>query len=243
MRGSTYDQRFYDVQSGPSASGAEAVVPMIMRWLAPSSVVDFGCGLGTWLEKFSAAGVGDILGIDGDHVDLERLRIDSHRFRPADLSSPPDLGRRFGLAVSLEVAEHLQPRHARKFVSALTRASDVVLFSAAIPGQTGTGHVNEQWPGYWVELFADHGYQVLDVLRLEIWDDDRVPYWYRQNMLLFTRTEHAADVRERIDAVDISREGSVVSLVHPLALTAARPNDSSAIRRALIKVRRLAVRS
>ena len=60
----------------------------------------------------------------------------------------------------------------------------VVLFSAAIPGQGGVGHKNEQWPDYWANRFATHGYSVSGALRWRIWNDDRVENWYRQNLLL-----------------------------------------------------------
>jgi hypothetical protein len=60
----------------------------------------------------------------------------------------------------------------------------VVLFSAAIPGQGGYGHVNEQWPGYWARMFDECGYGVSDALRWAIWNDERVEPWYRQNLLL-----------------------------------------------------------
>jgi hypothetical protein len=36
----------------------------------------------------------------------------------------------------------------------------MVLFSAAIPAQGGTGHVNERWPGYSRALFAARGYRI-----------------------------------------------------------------------------------
>lgn len=56
--------------------------------------------------------------------------------------------RRFDLAMTIEVAEHLTPVRADSFVEDLTRLSDVVLFSAAIPAQGGINHVNEQWQSY-----------------------------------------------------------------------------------------------
>jgi hypothetical protein len=86
--------------------------------------------------------------------------------------------------VSLEVAEHLPESRAASFVADLCRLAPVVLFSAAIPGQGGTGHVNEQWPGYWADLFGARGYSVSGALRWRIWNDCRVCNWYSQNMLV-----------------------------------------------------------
>jgi hypothetical protein len=96
----------------------------------------------------------------------------------------PDLGR-FDLAVCLEVAEHLPASRAALFVADLVKLSPVVLFSAAIPGQPGVHHVNCQWPAYWADLFAFHGYGCRDEYRWPLWDDDRIESWYRQNVLIF----------------------------------------------------------
>ena len=110
---------------------------------------------------------------------------------PRDLTQPISLGRRFDLAICLEVAEHIDEKRASDFLSTLTSFSDHVLFSAAIPYQGGTGHVNEQWPGYWARLFADKGYGCQDFIRKKIWNDSGIHYWYRQNILLFSKgAEH-----------------------------------------------------
>lgn len=59
-----------------------------------------------------------------------------------------------------------------------------IIFSAAIPGQGGTGHFNEQWPDYWAELFGENGFAVDSSFRFGIWDDDRIENWYRQNLMI-----------------------------------------------------------
>ncbi len=40
--------------------------------------MDVGCGIGTWLTEFKAAGISDYLGVDGDYVSREQLH---HRCR------------------------------------------------------------------------------------------------------------------------------------------------------------------
>jgi hypothetical protein len=62
-----------------------------------------------------------------------------------DLESPIRLERTFDLAISMEVAEHLSPGRAPSFVDDLTGLAAVVLFSTAIPGPGGIGHINEPW--------------------------------------------------------------------------------------------------
>jgi SAM-dependent methyltransferase len=161
------------------------IVPLVVERLRPRSVVDVGCGLGTWLAVFMENGVADVTGVDGDYVYSSRLEIPAERFVAHDLSTPLSLDRRFDLAVSLEVAEHLPADRAAIFVGSLTALAPFVLFSAAIPLQGGTNHVNEQWPEYWAALFGHRGFLPVDCVRREVWGDENVEWWYAQNTLLF----------------------------------------------------------
>jgi SAM-dependent methyltransferase len=184
-----YSRTFYENQMDGSLSSAAAIVPLVLSKFEVRSVVDFGCGVGTWLAEFARHGVGHYLGIDGDYVDGNMLMIPRERFIARDLREIGDLGETFDLACSVEVAEHLPPESARLFVAALVKSAPVVLFSAAIPGQGGDGHINEQWPSYWAKLFREHGYAPLDFIRENIIEDDRTEWWYRQNVLMFCRPE------------------------------------------------------
>src|SRR5438874_4807793 len=125
-----------------------------MQRVSPRSVVDFGCGLGIWLEKFVLHGVEDYVGVDGPWVPQDDLHFRQDHFVAARLDRPLRLGRRFDLAVALEVAEHLPDHRGSTFVRTIVEHAPCVLFSAAVPQQGGTDHVNEQWPDYWAELFA-----------------------------------------------------------------------------------------
>jgi SAM-dependent methyltransferase len=184
-----YDREFYDGQVEGSYRSARRIVPLVLDLLEVGSVLDVGCGLGTFLRAFQENGVRHVLGVDGDHVPASRLLIDPSRFRSADLARGLDVAGRFDLAVSLEVAEHLPAERAAGFVADLCRAADVVLFSAAIPGQGGTHHVNEQWPSWWAVRFRAHGYEAFDLLRPALWADEEVEWWYRQNCLVFANAE------------------------------------------------------
>jgi hypothetical protein len=116
--------------------------------------------------------------------------------------------------VSLEVAEHLSSDTAEAFVGLLTELGPVVLFSAAIPLQGGTHHVNEQWPEYWVKLFDETVYVVVDPLRSKVWNNEKVEPWYTQNVLIFV-------ARERLESYPLLRKeyelkrDSMLSIVHP----------------------------
>jgi SAM-dependent methyltransferase len=150
-------------------------------------VLDVGCATGTWLDEWIKVGVSDVLGIDGDYVDRAALHIPVEKFTTVDLEQPFSLGRTFDLVQTLEVAEHLDEAHADAFVESLAKHGETILFSAAIPGQGGDHHVNEQWPSYWAEKFAQAGYTLYDIIRPQIWADERIIWWYRQNILVFAR--------------------------------------------------------
>jgi len=205
-----------------SLESARVVVPLVVDAVGPRSVVDVGCGIGSWLVAFREAGVEDVLGIDGPWLDAAQLAFPPERFLAADLREPLDAGRRFDLALCLEVAQILPPEAAGRLVRDLVALADVVLFGAAIPGQGGTGHRNEQWPSYWAELFAASGYVASDPLRRRIWNEPGVKWWFAQNLVCFARPEAVARLPELSHAV-----GVPLPLVHPGCLAEANARVSA----------------
>jgi cyclopropane fatty-acyl-phospholipid synthase-like methyltransferase len=160
----------------------------------PKSVVDFGCGVGTWLATAKRLGAEHCLGLEGSWVKTQPLAAADLEIRDTGLEQTVSLQERYDLAISLEVAEHLAPERADSFVADLCRASNVVLFSAAIPGQDGDGHQNEQWPSYWAERFLRLGYMPLDVIRPIVQSDQTIDVWYRTNIVLYARPEQGLSI-------------------------------------------------
>jgi len=187
-----YSNKYYERLKEDSASSANAMVPIIMALFKPSSVVDVGCGSGTWAKAYSNAGA-QILGVDGFEVSANQLLISPSLFERQDLSKSLNLTRRFDLVNCLEVAEHLDESRAVGFVFDLCKLSDVIVFSAAVPGQGGTHHVNEQWPTYWIQKFDSAGYVALDCLRNQVWSNPNVAWWYVQNAFAFVKRERLAE--------------------------------------------------
>lgn len=189
---SPYDAVFFRGQREASYAAARIILPMVRSWIPVNSVLDVGCGAGPWLAAARDLQIDDVYGVDGDYVDRTLLMIPPDQFHPWDLSRPLDLGRRFDLVISVEVAEHIQPVAADSFVDNLVRHGDAVLFSAAIPGQGGTDHINEQWPDYWKAKFSSHGYRQYDVLRSRIWNLAPIPSCYRQNSYIYVAQGNTA---------------------------------------------------
>jgi len=181
-----------DEQEGHNRESARIILPLLFGRYRPRSVLDVGCGLGTWLSVAKELGVAEVAGVEGSWLDPRLARVPASAITTADLEKPFNLGRRFELAMTLEVAEHLSEKAADTFVESLTRHADVVLFSAAIPFQGGHHHVNERFPEYWRKLFAARGYAVFDFIRSEIWQRREILLWLRQNILVFARPSFAA---------------------------------------------------
>jgi SAM-dependent methyltransferase len=210
-RVSLYDSEFFEAQAEASRRSAEVVVPIVTEMIRPTSVIDIGCGIGTWLAEFELAGISDYLGIDGEYVPRQQLQIPSEHFRAADLTEPLSLNRTYDLAVCLEVAEHLPPSHAGALVALLTSLAPVVLFSAAIPHQTGSGHVNEQPQEFWRRLFSKHGFFPVDCIRPYVWGNPQVCWWYQQNALLYV----AQSVLRRRKKLKPVPHAVSLDIVHP----------------------------
>jgi hypothetical protein len=192
----------YDhAQNVHTLEGPHVAFPEIFFGQMPHSLLDVGCGIGTWLKVALEFGVSEIMGVDGAAIPPERLLLPRHHFRQHDLTQPWNLGRRFDAVLCLEVAEHLDEMYAATLIDTLARHSDTVVFSAACPGQSGQHHVNCQWPSYWQALFNERGYVCTDDVRWRIWDKSAVESWYKQNMFVARYFPQEAGKERRIPPV------------------------------------------
>ncbi|NQE35342.1 putative glycosyltransferase EpsJ [Microcoleus sp. IPMA8] len=214
---SSYTRDFYQLIGEGTRASAKEIIPLLLDLLQPilpKSVLDVGCGTGSWLAAFHKLGIADCLGIDGDYVDRTLLQIPLNQFQSADLKQPLQINRTFDLVISLEVAEHLPATCAENFVDSLTQLAPVILFSAAIPFQGGVEHVNEQWPQYWVYYFQKNGYAVIDGLRKKIWNNDKVEPWYAQNILIFVKQEYLSGYPRLVNEYQ-NTDLNQLAIVHP----------------------------
>lgn len=208
-----YKTNFYKTRNAETEKSAEIVLDELFRFFQPNSMVDFGCGVGTWLKKGKEKGVKEILGIEGDWLDKSHLVIKEDSFQYKNLTTQIRLSKRYDLAISLEVAEHIEEKFASLFIENLTQASDVILFSAAIPGQRGSGHVNEQWPEYWINKFEANDYLPFDIIRPAVWLNPDVKTWYKQNTFVLVKKSKLPEISSLITTRGFGK--SPFSIVHP----------------------------
>jgi SAM-dependent methyltransferase len=208
----SYDASFFEYVNVSARAAAERVVPLLLQQLAPASVLDVGCGQGAWLAVWENHGVQDVFGVDGAYVDRGRLLFAPERFYAHDLEQRFDLGRRFDVVQCLEVAEHLPASGAEPLIDSLVRHGEVIVFSAAPPGQGGHDHVNERSYDYWRELFFRRGYLALDWLRPRILTDPAIDPWYRYNILLYVSRDAMARLSEALQASLIAPTSRVPDL-------------------------------
>jgi 2-polyprenyl-3-methyl-5-hydroxy-6-metoxy-1,4-benzoquinol methylase len=137
-----------ECEEGPFA---KRLADWIATELAPKTVLDIGCGPGTYVRALRTAGI-EAIGIDTD----ERVLDQAHLYQRSlfDLESQAEL------IVCLEVAEHIEAEKSDEIAKCVANAvakNGYLIWSAAQPGQGGVGHINCRLPGFWQEKLESHG--------------------------------------------------------------------------------------
>lgn len=210
-----YDEAFYAAQVEGSLRSARILLEILWRHIQPRRVLDVGCGRGAWLSACGERGAKILHGIDGYWNRGDAMIDDKIAYQSSDLEKSLRIDEHYDLAICLEVAEHLDPSRGQQFIKSLTTASNVILFSAAYSNQGGTSHINEQPHTYWGKTFLELNYLPFDLFRQEIWGNDQVEFWYRQNAFLFVNGN--SDVCRRIQNEGILPMANIAFMdcIHP----------------------------
>jgi len=173
-----YTKAYYKRIEGGAQKSAEEVYKLLPFTF--KTIIDIGCGVGEWAYK-------EYIGVDFNTPDPPKGYIN------CDLETETITGT-YDLCLCLEVAEHISEERSYALVEMLCNLSARVLFSAAIPDQGGTGHINEQWQSWWAEKFEANGFYPHKVdLRKALFNNDNVEVWYRNNLILYTRKKYEID--------------------------------------------------
>lgn len=191
----------------------EMIAPIIYNLVKPTSIIDIGCGVGTFLYAFKSLNVKKVHGVDGAWVNSELLEryLTEDEFTRADLSKPFVSNEKYDLVLCLEVAEHIKEEDSENLIQTLVNAGDLILFSAAVPYQSGQNHVNEQWPTYWKQKFSRFGYQLIDTVRQRFWNMDMPEFWYKQNVFFVVKEACISKYSFLANHVG----GDTLDLIHP----------------------------
>lgn len=187
-----YDESFYTVISQEGRNSAEAILPIVFEMFKPLRILDVGAGAGSWSKVCSELG-SKVTAIDGPYVPKDMREVSPEDYLECDLTKtwPKAVldAAPFDMSICLEVAEHISHEQSDLFIDQLCKTSKKILFSAAIPYQGGTHHVNENWIAYWDSKFALNNYTRMDLFRSRIWEMPEVSFWYRQNLFLFVHKD------------------------------------------------------
>ena len=143
-------------------------------------VIDLGCGLNNYVNILCYLGYSAI-GIDFTN-------LGSKNFVHADLTKPLKLKIKTSNVISLEVGEHIEPEGAQVYLDNVTSLGGEIIFSWAIPGQEGVGHINCQTNEWVRQQMRDREYvEAIDKtaeLRAAIQDCHCT--WFRETLMYFT---------------------------------------------------------
>lgn len=171
-------------------SSAEIIVPLLIKYINPKSVLDIGCATGIWLSQFKKYGI-KVKGIDGEWVHNYKKFISEDEVQYYDFESEKKIviNEKYDLVLCLEMAEHVSAGKADYLVDVLTSASDFIYFSAATPNSGGQHHINERWQSFWRAKFKKRGYVLIDAIRPEIYTNKKCCYFYAQESFIYMNEE------------------------------------------------------
>lgn len=205
-----YDDAFYQKHRAGSYRSAHLILSYINAHYPINSVIDYGCGIGTWCIAAKELGIDEVYGVDSNLLNHDMLSNQQIEFRQLDIAKPIDLYRDFDMAMSMEVGEHLQESVSDIYIKNLIRHTELVLFSAAVPGQEGLHHINEQPLSYWVEKFRVYDFLLFDVLRGVFWSNQEIEPWYRNNVVLFAHKSLVSELDRQLPSPP-----PITDIIHP----------------------------
>lgn len=198
-----YSAEFYKSVGDRGFEASKIVFKILDRFIDPKIISDYGCGYGIWsrcaAEQFPYS---KVTGFDLETTIIKnksrKETFQNLHYAPINFETHEDSYVTCDLAICLEVVEHISHGRAKLHISRLCQTSDMILFSGAVKGQGGTGHINEQSLEYWVNQFKCHGWLPIDIIRPLIKHNRKIPSFYKNNILLFVKVKDFDEILSNI---------------------------------------------
>ncbi|MES2403741.1 MAG: glycosyltransferase [Pseudomonadota bacterium] len=159
-----HDQAFFEQMRGCRDNYrklADAIHAVVGK---QESCLDIGCGIGLQTARLKELGWEQTSGAEFSPFAIEMMEpgVTVHEFDLTKKEGGCGFRGDWGCVICTETAEHIPEHHSLAIVdNVASLARDVIVWSAAAPGQEWEGHINLQYPDYWLTRFRAHGW-VLD---------------------------------------------------------------------------------
>lgn len=164
---------------------AKRLAKFIKEKINPKTILDIGCGPGTYVYEFRDEGI-DAQGLDID----ERVR-GKHHLKYQSLFDITD--EKADTVICLEVAEHIEKEHEDEVVrKVVSTVQNTLIWTAAAINQGGIGHINCKNKEEWAEKIAKAG-----LVRNYVKENQLIEYakqgyhmgWFVNNLLYFEKPQ------------------------------------------------------
>jgi len=189
---SHYDDRYFKWHKVNTRKYAIDTMNWYINEFKPLSVIDYGCGIGAYLEAALQNGLTNIKGFDigGENVKKYTENSVLPYIEYIDCTLPLKTSK-YDCCISLETAEHIETKFSEQFVTNIvnsTKETGTILFSAAQPGQNGSGHINCQPKEFWIEKFSLLSFvfdeKVTEYIK-DNWSKLNAPKYIINNLIVF----------------------------------------------------------
>jgi len=193
---SKYDDKYYNWFVKNTKDYIKTTMDWFIDTYKPKSIIDYGCGIGAYLESGFNKGVERLQGFDINGEILKKYTnpLIGKFITYTDCTEKINTDK-YECIISIETAEHINPLKSEVFVMNLINSADensLIIFSAAQPEQNGTGHINCQTKEFWIELFNTYGFGVDSQVTKEVsekWKTLKAPKYVYNNLIIFKKDD------------------------------------------------------
>lgn len=192
-----YNDEFFEWHYKYARDYSIVTMDWLLDFINVKSVVDFGCGIGSYLESAFNKGIVKIKGYDigGDYAKKYTPEHIQPNIEYIDCTTKM-VTEKYDCVISFETAEHIEPSGTNQFCDNLVGALDkngFLFFTGAPAGQEGCGHINCQRKSFWMLKFLERDLEfdaITTVVVSQEWRRLGAPNYICDNLLVFKNDTH-----------------------------------------------------